>query len=273
MKNTGERHIISESITDKAELYNHLMHIATYKFAQPYAEGKHILDFGCGSGYGSFGLSKVAKQVTAVDISAEAVEYAATHYTNKNLKYCLITDLKDETFDVITSFQVIEHVSNDRKYLETLKKHLKTGGCLLLSTPDKSVRLYRYIQKPWNIFHLKEYTTTGLYNLLSGYFTHIEILKIGSDRDFVLNEIHRCLKQKRITLPCTLFFYPYFVRVGMLKLQRGIYRFLVKVRKTPDLTKVPVSINNSVISEYSTDDIKFDNKLTHTTDILVICRK
>jgi len=230
MRNTGERHIISENITDKAELYNHFMHIATYKYAESYSKGKCVLDFGCGSGYGSYGLSLVAEHVTAVDISTEAVEYAKENYYNKNLIYCMISDLKNEKFDVITSFQVIEHVSNEKKYLETLKALLKPDGYLIISTPDKEKRLFKGIQKPWNIFHIKEYSNQGLKKILSNFFSSVEIIKIGSQKDFVINEIERCKKQKLITLPCTLFIYPYFIRVLLLKAQSKAYNIFVKYR-------------------------------------------
>ena len=58
MGNTGERHFLNEDITNEAEYYNHLIHIATYKFALKYVKDKQVLDYGCGSGYGSRMLSK-----------------------------------------------------------------------------------------------------------------------------------------------------------------------------------------------------------------------
>ncbi len=158
MENTGERHILSENFTSTAALFNHLMHIATYNYALNYAKGKRVLDFGCGSGYGSYELAKVAKYVTAVDISSEAIEFAKENYKRENLLYCTISELFEEKFDIITSFQVIEHVSNDKEYLENLKNLLIPGGYLFISTPDKASRLFFGIQKPWNIFHLKEYS-------------------------------------------------------------------------------------------------------------------
>ena len=113
MDNTSERHIPNEQFKDEAELYNHLMHVATYQYAFKFIAGKRVLDFGCGSGYGSYMLSGMAHSVTAVDVSREAVDFAKEKHAAANLVFKTIPELADEKYDVITSFQVIEHVSND----------------------------------------------------------------------------------------------------------------------------------------------------------------
>jgi 2-polyprenyl-3-methyl-5-hydroxy-6-metoxy-1,4-benzoquinol methylase len=272
MNNTGERHIISGSIFDKAELYNHLMHIATYKYAEKFAANKLVLDFGCGSGYGSFELSKVAEHVIATDISYEAVEYAKENFRNSNLKYCHISEISEQKFDLITSFQVIEHVSNERDYVHLLKELLADDGILLISTPNKEVRLFKSIQKPWNLFHLKEFSASELKKLFSGFFSDIEIHKIGSEKDFVMNEIERCKKQRFITLPCTLFFYPMFLRNWLLRTQSNAYNLLAKFRKNRKNIDESQQENVNIISNYTYNDIKFDNNLIYSTDILVKCR-
>jgi ribosomal protein L11 methylase PrmA len=53
MKDTGERHILNENFNNKSELYLHLMHIATYEYAKNFVKNKKVLDYGCGSGYGT----------------------------------------------------------------------------------------------------------------------------------------------------------------------------------------------------------------------------
>ncbi len=104
MENTGERHILQQEFNNEAEFYNHTMHIATYNYALGLVKGKKVLDYGSGSGYGAYILSKEAKSVIGADISQEAVEYSNKEYIQGNLNFKHIADLANEKFDVITSY-------------------------------------------------------------------------------------------------------------------------------------------------------------------------
>lgn len=272
MKNTGERHIVNEVITNDSGFYNHLMHIATYQFAEKFVIGKRVLDYGCGSGYGSYSLSLIAEHVKAVDISAEAIEFAKDKYKAINIEFSLISELNEEKFDVITSFQVIEHVPNDKEYINRLKALLKPNGYLLISTPDKRDRLFNLIQRPWNIYHLKEYSELSLKRLVSKHFNKFEILKIGSEEEFVMKEISRTRAQRYLTLPCTLIIYPNFIRVFLLNAQVKIYKALKKNRKNKTSSSQKEIIKPDLNLQYTVNDIVFSNDLKLSTDLLVICK-
>jgi SAM-dependent methyltransferase len=271
MESTGERHFINEDIKNEAEYYNHLMHIATYHFALNYVKDKVVLDYGCGSGYGSRMLSDKAENVTAVDISEEAVNFAKDNYAADNLVFKTLSELSDEKYDVITSFQVIEHVSNDKKFIKELKSLLKPEGCILISTPDKKNRLFNNIQKPWNIFHLKEYSGIGLNNLLLKYFARVQIFKIGSNSDLVKKEISRTKRQRLITLPCTFVFYPKFFRVFLLNFQVTIYKKINMLRKNKGAIPSDTVIQKDFKANFSVEDINIAKNMTFSTDLLAIC--
>jgi 2-polyprenyl-3-methyl-5-hydroxy-6-metoxy-1,4-benzoquinol methylase len=271
MKNSGERHFLNEEINNEAEYYNHLMHIATYQFALKYVKDKRVLDYGCGSGYGSRMLSNIAEKVTAVDISEETINFAKSYYTANNLVFKNISELSDEKYDIITSFQVIEHVPDEKEYIKNLKSLLMPDGYLLISTPDKSNRIFNYIQKPWNIFHLKEYSGIDLNDLLRKFFPSVEILKIGSKYEFVIKEITRTRKQRLITLPCTLFFYPYPLRVFLLDFQVIIYKKIKMFRKSKEALITDSILQNDFKTKYSVEDIYFANDMALWTDLLAIC--
>lgn len=273
MEDTGERHILNGHFNNKSELYLHLLHIATYEYAENFVKNKTVLDFGCGSGYGTEMLSKNAAKVTGVDISQEAVDYAKKTFVSHNLEFKMISELTDQKFDIITSFQVIEHVPNDVEYIKTLKKFLNPGGHLLISTPDKTHRLFSYIQKPWNIFHLKEYTSESLENLLRKQFAKVEILKIGSDSDLVLDEIIRTKKQKLITLPCTVFFYPKALRAFLLKSQKQLFELKNKHKPSNNNSITENSKSDDFTSKYSSKNIIFKKDLDLSTDLFAICFK
>lgn len=271
MKDTGERHILNENFNNKSEFYIHLMHIATYEYAKNFVKGKKVLDYGCGSGYGTKMLSENAESVIGVDISKEAIDFAQNNYSSPNLEFKTIPEISDEKFDVITSFQVIEHVPNDNKYVEDLKKLLNPGGHLLISTPDKTNRLFNHIQQPWNIFHLKEYTAGSLQRLLQKYFSQVEVLKIGSDSDLILEEINRTKKQKILTLPCTLSIYSYPVRVFLLNALRSLFELKNKLKTKPQKEITEKSKPNNFTSQYSQNDIKIEKEMQYSTDLLAIC--
>lgn len=273
MKDTGERHILNENFNNKSELYLHLMHIATYEYAKNFVKNKKLLDYGCGSGYGTHMLSQVAENVTGADISEEAVDFARKEFHSPNLRFMKIAELGNEKFDIITSFQVIEHVPNDYEYTDKLKKLLNPGGVLIISTPDKTHRLFKYIQQPWNIFHLKEYTAESLEKTLFKHFKKVEILKIGSDSDLVFEEIKRTKKQRIAVLPATLSIYPYFLRVSLLKLQKNIFDFIKKLKSGSRQYPSQNNRGNDFASQYSYKDILFKKDMQYSTDLLAICTK
>ena len=68
---TGQRVIPGKVDPD---LWNE--HFARYAFAARLARQKRVLDIACGSGYGSAELAKVARSVTGIDVSEEAVAHA-----------------------------------------------------------------------------------------------------------------------------------------------------------------------------------------------------
>lgn len=271
MDNTDQRLSLEEEIQDEAELYNHLMHLASYKFAQGFAKDKKVLDYGCGSGYGSFLLSSVALNVVGVDIDSEAIKSAKNAYKSPNLKYTTIKELVDTKFDVIISFQVIEHVSDVIEYLEKLKGLLYPDGYVLISTPNRTNRLFRYIQKPWNLYHLTEYSPKGFSHLLKNHFQEVEMLKIGSRTELVDKEIARTKKLRIVTLPCTLFFYPNFLRVFLLNQIASLYNFVNHYRTQRPLYQSKSTLTTDFKNKYSVNDIEISNEKMHSTDLIAVC--
>jgi hypothetical protein len=102
--------------------------------------------------------------------------------------------------------------------------------------------------------------------LLHEYFTRVDILKIGSKSDLVIKEIRRTKKQRLITLPCTLFFYPDFLRVFLLNLQVKVYKMIHCSRRDKELN-IPANFK----IKYSIKDIEIKNNVPLSTDLLAIC--
>ncbi len=209
---TGERLIEQHYRSSLAGYVIYLMHAASYRLAERYCRDKRVLDLGCGSGYGAARIAEVARDVHAVDISSEAVAYATEHYSRVNLSFAQIEPdrplpLADASFDVVLSFQVIEHVHDDSGYVREAARLLATGGILILITPDRKNRLFPR-QKPWNRWHLREYSAAQLRELVERDLVVSDVLQMGARADVAEIELRRYRRLKWLTLPFTLPFLP-----------------------------------------------------------------
>ena len=165
---TGERIIPEEG------RYMFRRHLKAYQFAINFCQKKVILDAGCGEGYGSYLLAGVGAKVIGIDISEQAVRHAKKKYVRENLKYQVMDitylDFPNGSFDVVVSFQVIEHLNNVQKFLKEIKRVLKKDGWAIIGTPNKSLCNDHPIGK----YHVKEYRYNEFMDLLNTCFGKVE---------------------------------------------------------------------------------------------------
>lgn len=188
----------------------YLLHVATYDWAAMQAAGARVLDYGTGTGYGAARMAPSAASVVGVDVSEDAVRYARGRYSADNLSFQRIAPVEetplpfpDDSFDVVTSFQVIEHVPSAPAYLAEARRVLKPGGTLLCVTPDRATRLFPK-QRPWNVWHLHEFTPEELTGLVSAAgFDVQETLGMSAPADVIALEINRCRKLRIAAYPFT----------------------------------------------------------------------
>jgi len=153
-------------------------HIPRYSFARSFCKGRDVLDFGCGTGYGSQILADVAVKVTGLDIDQDAIKWATSTHRKGNLSYIrsenLGSELDDNSFDVITCFEMIEHVDIETQKICLLqfKRLLRTGGKLLISTPNPEVTA-EYAENP---YHIHEMTYDEFKSFLGVEFPNVEVL-------------------------------------------------------------------------------------------------
>jgi 2-polyprenyl-3-methyl-5-hydroxy-6-metoxy-1,4-benzoquinol methylase len=153
-------------------------HLARYRFASQLVEGKQVADIACGTGYGTQMLARSgARNVHGVDISEEAVEFCQEHNNAPNATYSVanaqkLTTISDNTFDIVVSFETIEHLTGVEAYLDEMARILRPGGTFLVSTPDRRISsvLHSFFGHPANKHHVREYTERELINLLSQRF-------------------------------------------------------------------------------------------------------
>jgi SAM-dependent methyltransferase len=169
---TGER-VIPGQVED--DLWAE--HIARYAFATRFVDGKRVLDLGCGTGYGTAELAKYAFEAVGVDISREAIDYAKAHYRNARYVEVPATDLPFDsaTFDVVVSFELIEHLSDWRPLLAQVKRVLHPGGLFIVSTPNKLYYAEARGASGPNPFHEHEFEHDEFAAAMREYFPHVKL--------------------------------------------------------------------------------------------------
>jgi ubiquinone/menaquinone biosynthesis C-methylase UbiE len=153
---TGERVIPGEVDVD---LLNE--HVARYRFAARLAEGRTVLDAGCGSGYGAAQLARRARAVLGFDISQDAIDYACQHYGAENLRFerasCLEIPAADSSFDLVVAFEIIEHLNEWRTFLQEVRRVMRPDGQLVVSTPNRQYYAEARASQGPNPFHVHEF--------------------------------------------------------------------------------------------------------------------
>lgn len=165
---TGERY------TPECALEIATEHWHRYAFARALAPGRRVLDAACGEGYGSALVARAGGEVLGLDVSAEAVAHARARYDGvAGLRFdqadaTALDSLPDASFDLILSFETLEHVHAHERLLDGFARLLAPGGLLLVSTPDK--RTYTDLTGVLNPHHVRELYRDEFEALLAARF-------------------------------------------------------------------------------------------------------
>jgi len=177
-------------------------HLIRYVFAMENIAGKDVLDVACGTGYGMYLMSYLAKSVSGYDYSAVAIKEAQkfpfkcdTCLEIRNLEDTnTLSNHKHEKFDVVTCFETIEHVKNPESLLKHIKEITKPGGMVYISTPND---LNKTDNNKWHKVHFDFYS---LFHLLKDIFGDIDIKLYSQDQWGLTTEVARPYVIARIQL-------------------------------------------------------------------------
>jgi ubiquinone/menaquinone biosynthesis C-methylase UbiE len=224
-----------------------------YEFALPLIKGKTVLDVGCGLAYGTALMAESAASIIGVDYDQSVVDDNTLQYAAiKNLSFQRVTvpplPFADESFEVITSFQFIEHIQPRKEYLKECIRVLKPGGKIYVTTPNTKRSLAR------NPFHIHEYTFEEMQNEVSSLTKNFELKGLnGNDKvkqyyeengKFVRNilkwdvlGLHKKLPASWVTVP-----YNFITSIMRSKLKE-------KVKTSTDITSRDFALQNDNLDD------------------------
>ncbi|MDZ4793651.1 MAG: class I SAM-dependent methyltransferase [Bacteroidota bacterium] len=176
------RNITGERLETAVFNLTTIEHLHRYAVALDFVAGKKVLDIACGEGYGAKLLAKSAVEVMGVDIDQTVIEEAKKKYTGNNLQFregsTSSIPAEDNYFDTVISFETLEHVEEHDQFLAEIKRVLKPGGQLLISTPDK--HQYTELANYKNPYHKKELYEKDFKELLKKYFPCVSFYRQAS---------------------------------------------------------------------------------------------
>lgn len=156
-----------------------LEHLHRYALASELVQGKTVLDIACGEGYGTRFLAADAAAVTGIDIDASTIKKAQATYQQPNLQFKRgsITQIPEaaNSFDMVVSFETLEHVADHEAVLRDVKRVLKENGLFIVSTPDK--KAYTDATGYRNPHHQKELYEGEFKSLLQQHFQNLMFLR------------------------------------------------------------------------------------------------
>lgn len=181
----------SERMDPNVPIYDPLraaFHLSRYEFAAGFARERTVADIACGTGYGCQVLSEKghANSVTGFDICPQTIEYARSRYQSEErqvqFKVAPAESINSpgKHFDLVTSFETIEHVESPETIFEEIARILKPDGIFICSTPNQwplEIATHHRIVLDYNRF----------YQLLSSQFRIAAVYNQNSGTDWEFN--------------------------------------------------------------------------------------
>ncbi len=220
-----------------------------------------VLEIGCGEGYGIDLIIQKSKSLTVIDKSKHVLDKIKKRHNKIKVLHQNIpplSHLKDNSFDFVISFQVIEHIKDSNLFLKEIYRVLKPNGKAYITTPNSKKTIAR---NPW---HYKEYNYTEINDLFQNHFSNFRVNGIEGNK----KTDAYYLKNKQAVQR--------FLRLDIFKIQH----------KTPALLlKIPYEIanrlnrnkllkkNEQLVNSIQLEDYSLQEYSKNTLDFFCILKK
>lgn len=258
------------AILQTAERVSHQDDSDNYVFQRSvlaYAEAAKIvsgtvLEIGTGSGYGIEKIAPCVDKFVTIDkrkptiLEEETSKYKNVEFLQMNIPP--LTGIADNIFDFVITFQVIEHIQNDKKFIDEIYRVLKPNGKLIVTTPNIKTSLTR---NPW---HIREYTVKELGDLLMTSFQAVDQLGVyGNDKVMQYYNKNKESVQK-------------ITRFDILNLQYRLPRWMLQIPYDV-LNRVNrkrlLNNNNALVVDISMEDYSVGKATDQCLDLFYIAEK
>lgn len=250
--------ITSEQLSSDNPIHQRLF--KAYVIAKDYVRGD-VLEVGCGEGRGVGLLMEHARSFTAVDKIQEVIDALMKKYPSGRFLSMTIpplSELPDNAYDSIVSFQVIEHIQEDVLFLREIHRVLKPGGIALLTTPNRRMSLSR---NPW---HIREYLPEELKKIAENIFSHVELKGITGNEKVMDYYEQNKRSVNRIT-QFDIFDLQHRLPASLLKIPYEILNRWNRNKLQAD--------DNRLVTHIQHEDYLVVEDATNALDLLLIVRK
>ncbi len=212
---------------ERGNLQTNLEFLAETNLLKP---GNRILEIGCGIGSVVAELTTQGYDITGTDISREAIAYGLKKYGDIKLQVqaAEMLEFEDETFDIVLSFDLFEHIAQVDRHVSEVFRVLHAGGYYLFQTPNKySNAIFETLSKKslkWRRAHPSLHTPGQLRRRLSEHGFEVRFVKMNPINEFTLNKL-----KKRFGPLSNIFKHTNFRRVP-LAWQPNMYVIARKIR-------------------------------------------
>jgi SAM-dependent methyltransferase len=257
-----------EHIATIEEQINYLVHLKAYEEMRELCRDQSTLDWGCNTGFGMQVLLRNGARPSGLDLSTRSVEAARQRLTSSQVEQFdgRRAPFADASFDVVVSFQVVEHIVDYDAYFSEIRRVLRPGGRAVFTTPNAVLRVDPGA-KPWNPFHVREFTAAELRALLSKWFGEIQVRGL-----FAVDEVY-WIERRRVERQKIASRHPP-PRVSPLQRLNLLARSTVK-------RLLPVAVLHAIrppppppdLARFKVEQLFYrDDRLDDSLDLMAICR-
>jgi 2-polyprenyl-3-methyl-5-hydroxy-6-metoxy-1,4-benzoquinol methylase len=169
------------------------------------SDGKKVLDIGCGTGDFLAMAQKYKWEVTGVEPDEQARKIAAKKTTTDIHNNDWLAEIPNHSFDAITMWHVLEHVSNLEAQIATLKRIIKPNGTIFIAVPNFNSHDATHYKEFWAAYDVPRHLWHFSQNAIKGLFQKenlkvVKVLPMKFDAYYVslLSEKHKTGKMNPV---------------------------------------------------------------------------